>query len=278
MATSAQSYVHGASSAPLIGDTIGEHLDRVVARWPDHDALIVGHQKVRWSYGDLAREAADFAAGLLALGLEPGDRIGIWSPNNAEWVVTQFATAKAGLVLVNINPAYRVTELDYALNKVGCKALVTARRFKSSDYLAMLAELGRARLPRLETIIRIGDGDGPGTIPFAEVATRATATHRSELARIGARLQFDDAINIQFTSGTTGAPKGVMLTHDNVCLHALGAMAELGLADTDSWAHIAPMFHLADAWATFAITWSGGRHVVLPQFDADAALELIAAE
>ncbi|MEX2647789.1 MAG: AMP-binding protein, partial [Alphaproteobacteria bacterium] len=148
-----QSYVHGAPHAPLIGDTIGLHLDRVVARWPDREALVVRHQGVRWSYAELAQRVDDVAAGLLALGLEPGERIGIWSPNNAEWAITQFATARAGLVLVNINPAYRTVELDYALNKVGCKALITARRFKSNDYLAMLAELGPRRLPALETTI-----------------------------------------------------------------------------------------------------------------------------
>ena len=121
-----QSYVHGASAVPLIGDTIGVHFDRAVARWPDSEALVVRHQGVRWTYRELQRQVDAFAAGLLALGLEPGDRVGNWSPNNSEWVVTQFATAKAGMILVNINPAYRVAELEYALNKAGCKALITA--------------------------------------------------------------------------------------------------------------------------------------------------------
>ena len=123
----AQSYVHGASATPLIGDTIGVHFDRAVARWPEADALVVRHQGIRWTYSDLQREVDALAAGLLALGLERGDRVGIWSPNNAEWVVTQFATAKAGIILVNVNPAYRLTELEYAINKVGCKALITQR-------------------------------------------------------------------------------------------------------------------------------------------------------
>src|SRR6202043_647822 len=135
------SYVHGASGTPFIGDTIGVHFDRIVERFADRDALIVRHQQIRWTYGELKERVDAFAAGLLALGLKRGDRIGVWSPNNAEWVVTQFATAKAGLILVNINPAYRLAELEYALNKAGCRALITAARFKTSDYLAMLNQL-----------------------------------------------------------------------------------------------------------------------------------------
>src|SRR3954468_2957105 len=133
-----QSYVHGAASVPLIGDTIGVHFDKAADHWRDCTDLIVRHQDIRWTYGELKARVDAFAAGLLALGLIPGDRIGIWSPNNSEWVVTQFATAKAGLILVNINPPYRLSELDYALNKVGCKALVTADNFKGSDYIGML--------------------------------------------------------------------------------------------------------------------------------------------
>ncbi len=141
MAKLTQSYVHGVSATPLIGDTIGVHFDKAAARLADRDALIVRQQNMRWTYGELKAKVDALAAGLLALGLMPGDRIGIWSPNNAEWVVTQFATAKAGLILVNINPAYRLSELDYALNKVGCKALITADSFKTSDYVGMLREL-----------------------------------------------------------------------------------------------------------------------------------------
>src|SRR5262245_40546367 len=141
MARLTQSYVHGASDVPLIGETLGQYFDGTVARFPDADALIVRQQDVRWSYRQLQQRVDVFAAGLLALGLRPGDRVGIWSPNNSEWVVTQFATAKAGLVLVNINPAYRLAELEYALNKVGCKALITATALKTSDYIGMLNQL-----------------------------------------------------------------------------------------------------------------------------------------
>ena len=162
------SYVHGASGAPLIGATIGEYFDAIVEQFGERDALIARHQQIRWSWTELKQRVDALATGLLALGLKPGERIGIWSPNNAEWVVTQFATAKAGLILVNINPAYRISELEYAVNKAGCAALVTAARFKTSDYLAMLGELapelataspGRlcaARLPDLRLVITIG--------------------------------------------------------------------------------------------------------------------------
>ena len=136
-----QSYVFGASEKPLLGETIGQFFDAACGRGADRPALVVRHQKVRMSYGQLKEAVDRLAAGLLTLGLNPGDRIGIWSPNNMEWVLTQFATAKAGLILVNINPAYRVAELEYALNKVGCKALVLAERFKTSDYVGILREL-----------------------------------------------------------------------------------------------------------------------------------------
>ena len=171
------SYVHGASDIPLIGETIGVHFDRIVERHGERDALIVRHQHISWTYRELQREVDAFAAGLIALGLKPGERIGIWSPNNAEWVVTQFATAKAGLILVNINPAYRLSELEYALNKSGCVALVTASRFKTSDYIGMIntlapelaishpGELHAARLPTLRSVIQVG-GDDAGTFAF----------------------------------------------------------------------------------------------------------------
>ena len=242
--TDGLSYVHGVSDVPLIGETVGAHFQRAAARWPDRPALIVREQAIRWTYAELDAQVDAFAAGLLALGLEPGDRVGIWSPNNAEWVVTQFATAKAGLILVNINPAYRTHELDYALNKVGCRALVTASSFKTSDYLAMLRELApelatahpgqlrSARLPRLETVIQIG-GAGPGTIPFAEIAALGTGTQRARLVELADQLQFDEPINIQFTSGTTGAPKGATLTHHNILNNGffIGEAQKLGPDD-----------------------------------------------
>ena len=149
MADTVLSYVNGLADTPLLGETIGVNFDRAVATWGDRPALIVRQQGVRWTYAELGAKVDAFAAGLLALGLEPGERIGIWSPNNAEWVVTQYATAKAGLVLVNINPAYRLSELEYALNKVGCRALIVATRFKTSDYVGMVNTLA----PELRTAL-----------------------------------------------------------------------------------------------------------------------------
>src|SRR5271156_3667614 len=189
------SYVHGASRTRLIGETIGVHFDRIAERFGVRDALVVRHQQVRWTYRELKERVDAFAAGLLALGLERGDRIGVWSPNNAEWVITQFATAKAGLILVNINPAYRLAELEYALNKAGCVALVTAAQFKTSDYIGMLRDLApelataspgnlhAARLPELRLIITIGPGENgeseKGMVPFPDVASLGgDAEHR----------------------------------------------------------------------------------------------------
>src|SRR5262249_2372482 len=223
-----QSYVHGASAAPLIGDTVGSHFDKAVERWPEREALVVRHQNIRWSYRDLQREVDALAAGLLALGLEPGERIGIWSHNNSEWVVTQLATAKAGLILVNINPAYRLAEVEYALTKVGCRALITMPTFKTSDYIGMLRELApeldgsvpghleARRLPALKTVIRLGNELSRGMFNFAQVPQLGRESERCRLAELAHELQFDDPVNIQFTSGTTGHPKGATLTHHNI--------------------------------------------------------------
>jgi fatty-acyl-CoA synthase len=203
----AYSYVHGASATPLLGETIGVNFDRTVARWPEHEALIVCHQRVRWNYRELQERVDALAAGLLALGLQPGERVGIWSLNNWEWIVTQFATAKAGLILVNVNPAYRVAELEYALSVTGCTALITADRFKTSDYLGMLAELlpelassdpGRlsaARASELRTVIRLGDERTPGMLNFGDVACMGGDAERARLVEL-ARFTEEDRLCI----------------------------------------------------------------------------------
>src|SRR5215468_12307343 len=194
MAGPTLSYVHGASDQPLIGKTVGQFFDEASANWASRPALIVRHQKVSFSYGELRQAVDKLAAGLLTLGLNHGDRIGIWSPNNSEWVLTQFATAKAGLILVNINPAYRIAELEYALNKVGCKALILAERFKTSDYIGMLRELapelGQAqpgkleapRLPSLRSVILLGESWHPGTFRFSEIMTRGGPSEAERIA------------------------------------------------------------------------------------------------
>jgi fatty-acyl-CoA synthase len=250
-----RSYVHGASSVPLIGETIGVHFDKAATRWHERDALVVRLQNVRWTYGELRRRVDAFAAGLLALGLEPGDRIGIWSPNNSEWVVTQFASAKAGLVLVNINPAYRLSEVEYALNKAGCKALVTADAFKSSGYVNMLRELApeidsgmpgqlqAKRLPTLSTLIRIGAGEARGFFRFDDVMAMGGARHLARLAELAPVLQFDDPINIQFTSGTTGSPKGATLTHHNILNNGFFIGEAQRLGERDRVCIPVPLYH-----------------------------------
>ena len=228
----------------------------------------------------------------MALGLEPGERIGMWSPNNAEWVVTQFATAKAGLILVNINPAYRVTELEYALNKSGCAALVTASRFKTSDYLAMLGELApelmtaspgqlrSARLPALRLIIAIGEEDVPGAARFDTVYDLAGNAERDCLAALAGRLQFDDPVNIQFTSGTTGFPKGATLTHHNILNNGFFLGQAMKFTEHDRVCIPVPLYHCFGMVIGNLGCLTHGAAMVYPSegFDPLATLEAIAAE
>jgi fatty-acyl-CoA synthase len=285
------SYVHGVSDAPLLGETIGVHFDRTVARWGGQPGLISCQQGVRWSYRELGEKVDAFAAGLLALGLQPGDRVGIWSPNNAEWVVTQFATAKAGLILVNINPAYRLSELEYALNKVGCRALVIATRFKTSDYIGMVntlaPELARAqpghldaaKLPHLRTVIQIGES-APGTIPFAEVYGMGGDIERARLRDLAGLTQFDEPINIQFTSGTTGLPKGATLTHHNILNNGYFLGKAMHYTEQDKVCIPVPLYHCFGMVIGNLACITHGAAMVLPGegFDPLATLKAVAEE
>jgi fatty-acyl-CoA synthase len=255
MPSAAPSYDHGTSETKLIGETIGQRFDRTVARWPDREALVVRHQDVRWTWAELGRRVDALAAGLLALGLAPGERVGIWAPNCAEWALTQFATAKAGLILVNINPAYRRAELEYALNKVECKALVLAPALKTSDYLAIVndlapelagAEPGRlhaAALPHLRWVIRLGASSTPGMLNFDAVPGRDGERERQRLLALADTLQFDDPINIQFTSGTTGFPKGATLTHQNILNNGFFVGEAIRLTHDDRLCIPVPLYH-----------------------------------
>jgi fatty-acyl-CoA synthase len=274
------SYIHGASHHPLLGETIGAALDRITDRFPDADALVVLHQGVRWTYGELRARADAFAAGLVALGLERGDRVGIWSPNNAEWVIAQLATARAGIVLVNINPAYRVHELQYALTKVGCKALITATSFRGADYLAMLGAIPAAHLPELRTIIRIGGRSENGVLAFDDVPGLGDRGSAERLRARAAELQFDDAINIQFTSGTTGLPKGATLTHHNILNNGYFVGEAQGLTEADRVCIPVPLYHCFGMVLGNLACLTHGSAMVYPSegFDARATLEAVEAE
>jgi len=286
------SYVHGASGTPLIGETIGIYFDQAVERFGERDALIVRHQGIRWSWHQLKQRVDALATGLVALGLEPGARIGVWSPNNAEWVVTQFATAKAGLILVNINPAYRLAELEYALNKAGCTALITATRFKTSDYLGMLrglapelataapGNLRAAKLPDLRLIITIRDENVPGAVRFDDVCALGRAAEREKLAALAGQLQFDDPINIQFTSGTTGFPKGATLTHHNVLNNGFFIGEAMRLGPNDRLCIPVPLYHCFGMVLGNLACLTHGAAMVFPSegFEPLATLETVAAE
>ena len=285
------SYSHGASDVPLLGETIGANFDRTVARWGDRPGLISCAQGISWTYAELGAKVDAFAAGLLALGLQPGERIGIWSPNNAEWIVTQFATAKAGLILVNINPAYRLSEVEYALNKVGCRALVTATRFKTSDYIGMVntlaPELARskpghldsAKLPHLRTVIQIGES-APGTVGFDTVYGMGGAAERARLAELAGVLQFDDPINIQFTSGTTGLPKGATLTHHGILNNGFFDGETMHYTEADKVCIPVPMYHCFGMVIGALACVSHGAAIVFPGegFDPLATLQAVATE
>lgn len=249
------SYVHGASEKQLIGQTIGRFFDEACARHGSREALVVRHQGVRLSYAELKHKVDALACSLMRLGLEPGERIGIWSQNNMEWALTQFASAKAGLVLVNINPAYRRSELEYALNKVGCRALVMSPAFKSSNYLEMIGdlapELGHCeagllrshRLPTLEMVIRMGDERSAGMLNFDDLLRTPTRDELSTLALLGEKLQFDEPINIQFTSGTTGNPKGATLSHHNILNNGYFVAEAIALGEGDRLCIPVPLYH-----------------------------------
>src|SRR6266699_760564 len=249
-----ESYVHGNSGPPLIGKTIGALLDEVSAMDGSREALVVAHQKIRWTYSELKARADAFASGLLALGLEPGDRVGIWAPNCAEWTVAQFATAKAGLILVNVNPAYRLSELEHALRVVGCRALITAARFKTSDYIAMIRELApelrngsgelkSSRLPELRHVISIGVGSYAGCLAFDRVLDRGKQLGSQRLNSVAAAIQMDDAVNIQFTSGTTGLPKGATLSHRNLINNAFFVGEATGIEPGSRVCIPVPLYH-----------------------------------
>jgi fatty-acyl-CoA synthase len=286
------SYVHGASAKPLLGETVGALIDRIAATHPGRPALVVRAQDVRMNYREFHAEVERIAAGLLALGMQRGERVGIWAPNRAEWVLLQFAVPKAGLILVNINPAYRTHELEYSLNKVGCRALVLPRRFKTSHYLDILVELApelaagmpgelhAARLPALREVILLDDEPAAGTRRWRQLAALGDAAARAQLHEAAQALNFDDPVNIQFTSGTTGAPKGATLTHHNIVNNGWFIGEAMRLTEHDRLCIPVPFYHCFGMVLGNLACVTHGACMVIPGegFDALATLETVAAE
>ncbi len=269
----AASYVSGPSDVPLLGETLGQCLDRITAAFGDHEALVSRHQNLRYTYRELHAEAERIARGLLALGVAHGDRVGIWSPNRAEWVVTQHAAAKTGAVLVNINPAYRLRELEYALVQSGVSLLIAARGFRNADYTAMLTELVPARLPSLRTLVYLGDG-APGAMAWQELRALGDTVPMSQLREREAALQFDDPANIQYTSGTTGAPKGATLSHHNILNNGFFVGERLRYTPQDRICMPVPFYHCFGCVLGSLAALTHGSALVLPaeSFDAEACL------
>jgi fatty-acyl-CoA synthase len=271
------SHVRGAGAPPLQSATIGSALENIARIDGARPALISRHQSLRWSYAELNAKADALAAGFLALGLEPGDRIGIWAATCAEWTLTQFAAAKAGLIFVTINTAYRTSELEYALNKAGCKAIVAMEGHRGADYAGMLQELMAAgKLPQLQHAIGIGEIEG--FIPLAEV--RGKPEHSRALTEIGARLNCGDPINIQFTSGTTGFPKGATLSHRNILNNGFFVGEQIGLSPEDKLCIPVPLYHCFGMVMGNLGCLTHGSAMVYPSegFDPLAVLETVQAE
>ncbi|MBA4066352.1 MAG: AMP-binding protein [Isosphaera sp.] len=268
----APSYAHGASDVPLLGETIGANLRRTADRCGDRDALVVRHQNYRATYRDLWEQVGLAARGLLARGVKTGDRVGVWAPNRFEWVVLQFATARVGAILVTVNPAYKALELEYALNRSGVSLLALARGFRQTDYLAVLADV-RPRCPHLRDTLVLDAG-------WDAFLAAGRGVPEADLAAVEARLQFDDPINIQYTSGTTGAPKGATLSHHNILNNAYFAGLLLGYTDRDRVCVPVPFYHCFGMVLGNLACAAHGACVVVPaeSFDPLAVLETVQAE
>ncbi len=284
------SHVRGSTARPLLDATIPSFLGEVCRRHGDRLACVFPEHGVRWSYTDLAREVDRLAAGLLAIGVYKGDRVGIWAPNRPEWVLTQFATARIGAIMVNINPSYKREELGYALRTAGVSTLITAPGHREADYLAMLSDLApelrharpgdlrSAALPELRRVVQLGPEDAPGMLHFEGVMARGTSGKQARLGAITAGLNPHDAINIQFTSGTTGAPKGATLTHHNVLNNAISVARTMRLAPGDALCIPVPLYHCFGMVLGVLAAASYGVKMVFPGEGFDPAATLRALE
>ena len=292
MAPDAWSYTSGTSDAPLLGLTIGDMFDRTATRYADNEALVSRHQNLRYTYRQLQREVDRAARALIALGVEKGQRVGIWAPNCAEWTITQFATSKLGAILVNINPSYRLNEVQYALRQSGCTWLVTAPRFKTSDYTGMIHELTpelagsqpgalkSANFPNLRGVVRLGEEPSPGMLGWSALLALAERVGADELARRQRQQEFDDPINIQFTSGTTGYPKGATLSHHNILNNGYFTTELLRFTDRDRLLIPVPLYHCFGMVMGNLGCVTHGATMIYPSdgFDATAVLEAAQAE
>jgi fatty-acyl-CoA synthase len=273
VSTPLPSYASGTSDVPLLGDTIGDNFDRTAAAHPDGEALVEVQTGRRWTYAQLREEIDTVALGLLAAGLAKGDRVGIWAPNLAEWTLTQYATAKIGVVLVNINPAYRTHELAYVLKQAGISVLVAATAFKTSDYAAMIKEV-RPNCPELRQVVLIGTPDWDALVAAGRRGDRA------ELARLQSELSPDDPINIQYTSGTTGFPKGATLSHHNILNNGYFVGRICGYTSADRVCIPVPFYHcFGMVMGNLGATSNGATMVIPgPGFDPKATLRAVAQE
>ena len=286
------SFVRGPDRPPLANVTIPQLLKQTAARFGRRDAVVFAEQGVRLSYAAFDRAVDEVAAGFVALGLRKGDRVGIWSPNRVEWVLTQFATARVGLVLVNINPAYRLGELEFALSKVGCRALIAAKSFKSTDYAGMIRQLApelansapgkltAAKLPALRHVVIMDDEPGPGAWSFDQLRGLGGPAQQSVIAETDTSLSPGDAINIQFTSGTTGTPKGATLSHHNVVNNARNVTDRICLTEDDRLALPVPLYHCFGMVMGVLGAVSKGAAMVFPSeaFDAVKTLDVLESE
>ena len=287
-----RSYYSGASDAQIIYETIGSYFDKIANLHSTNSALVVRHQGVNWTYGELQARVDQLAMGLIHLGIEPGDRVGIWGPNSSEWVLVQLATAKIGAIMVCINPAYRLYELEYALNKVECKTLITDVSFKTSDYLGMIntlapelesshpGQLEAKKLPYLKHVIRMGSDNTPGMYNFDAVCAAGTDDDQATMDALQGRLQPDDAINIQFTSGTTGNPKGATLSHCNILNNGFLTGLAMQLGPEDKLCIPVPLYHCFGMVLSVLACVSHGATMVFPgpAFDPEETLKSVENE
>ncbi|MBS1811067.1 MAG: AMP-binding protein, partial [Acidobacteria bacterium] len=273
------SYVCGTSDKPLLGITIGDLFDKTVAQFPDNEAIISRHQNLRLTYRALQQQVHQCARGLIKLGLQKGERVGIWSPNCAEWTITQFATCKLGIILVNLNPNYRTHELEYALKQSGCRAVIVSAPFKTSNYPAMIAEVS-PHLPDLQFIISLGAERFHDFQTWDELLALGNDVSDDEITARQRELQFDEAINIQYTSGTTGRPKGATLSHHNILNNGYFVAQLMRFTNQDRLVIPVPLYHcFGMVMANLGCVTHGATMIYpSPIFDPQAVLEAVQAE